>query len=163
MNIPNPNIFGSDEADQSRPTFITGTCSGLIPAHHHILPLIKPQNELQPLAIDLTAAGDSDILRILRQYHIPSVLLHRIILQPSPSQHRRVFLYLQHHSGLQEHSRRQVIPRREDNSTTSSRPTGVDCGLNRFGVVVDPIAGGAIFGDGDSNRGRSRVRVRKTD
>lgn len=112
-DIPDPHIFAINKPYQTRAALIAGARASAIPAHHHILPLIESRHELQTLAVDLPAACDPHVRRILRQHDVPLLLLLRVVLQPGAAEDGGVPGYVQHDAGFQVQRRRQVISRRE--------------------------------------------------
>lgn len=137
-DIPNPHILAPNKPYQSRPALVAQTRAGLVPAHHHILPLVESLDKLQALAVDLPAAGDAHIRHILRHHHVPSVLLLGVVLQPTPAEDSGVSRYVQYDARFEVQSGGEVVPGGE---------------VDLAGALVERGGGGAvIYGGLDGDR-----------
>lgn len=163
-DVPDPDVRAPDEPHQPRPTLVAQARPGLVPADHHVLPLVEPPHELQPLPVHHPAAGDPDVACPLGQYHVPPVGLRRVVPDLRAPEHRRPALDVQHHAGLEPDRLGQVLPRGESDAAGAAGGgggedggvAGVDGGLDRGGVVAAAVAGGAEVSDGDGGGGGGR-------
>lgn len=160
--IRNSDVPATDEPNESRSALISVARTRCIPTHHHVLPLIKLNHELQSLAVDHPAPGDPHVRRVLRQHNVPSVRIHRIILHPSPSQDPSSFFDHQSDAGSEEDRRRQIVSRREFDIAAAGCETGVHSGLDGDCVVAAAVADGSEIGDGE-RAGVAAVRWREFD
>lgn len=148
------DISAVDEADEPGPALVAQASAGPVPAHHHILPLIEPRHELQALTVHHSTAADSDVARVLRQHHVPLVLLFRVVLESRAAHERRSFLDVQNDAGFEADRGSQVgAPRREGDVAGGEGGAAVDGRLDGGGVVVDAVSSGAEVDDGDGGGG----------
>lgn len=161
-DIPNPNIPAADEPDQPGPALVAQAGSCPVPAHHHVLPLIEPLHELQPLPVDRPSAGDPDVDGVLRQHHVPPVRPPRVVPDPRATEDRRALLDVQDDAGS-ESDRRREVPAWGEADMAGSR-AGVDGGLDGAGVVAGAVPGGSKVTDGDGRRrGSLWLEERRTE
>uniref|UniRef100_A0A7C9AQD5 Uncharacterized protein n=1 Tax=Opuntia streptacantha TaxID=393608 RepID=A0A7C9AQD5_OPUST len=155
--IPNVDILTPNKPNQSGPTLIPTATPRLIPAHHHILPLIKPLHKRQSLPVDFPSSSDPHVLHLLRQHSVPSRRLRRKILLLRPCKNPRTLLNHQNDAGSQVDRRSEVRPRGGEHHVAGiRRRTRVDRRLDGLGVIVAAVAGGAKVGDGEGRRRRRR-------
>lgn len=157
-DIGNPNILGGDEADEIRPALVAIAGARLIPAHHHVLPLVELLHKLQPLPVHRASAADPDVARVLRHHRVPPRRLRRIVLDPRPGEHGGAGLNVQHHARSQPDRGGQVGSGRECDVAAGGGGAPVDGRLDCGRVVVDAVANGSEVGDGEVGRSAGKLK-----
>jgi hypothetical protein len=149
-DVPNPDVGAAKEANQPGPALVPKTSPGPVPADHHVLPLVEPLHELQPLAIHHTTARDPNVARVLRHHHVPSPRLPRVVLHSLATQERGAFSDFQNDAGSQEDRGRQVLAGREGDAAWGTG-AAVDGRLDGGRVVVEAVADGPEGPDGEGD------------